>query len=124
MNRPITTRMHGMTDYLMGPLLAVSPWLFGFAFGGPETIIPVILGVGMLLYSIFTDYETGLVRAIPMPMHLALDAGSGLFLAISPWLFGFSNMVYLPHVIFGLLEVGAALMTQLHPTHANVLQRA
>jgi hypothetical protein len=34
------------------------------------------------------------------------------FLAISPWLFGFSNKVYLPHLIFGLIEMAAGMMTR------------
>src|SRR4051812_17567135 len=113
--RFLPTRIHGMMDYAMGLLLMAAPWLFRFARGGPETWVPVLLGGGAFLYSLATDYELGLVRVIPMPVHLGLDAASGLLLAASPWLFGFSSFVWMPHLILGLLEAGSALVTQTSP---------
>lgn len=53
----ISTKAHGVLDYLMGILLIASPWLFNFNRGGDETWIPVILGSAIILYSLFTDYE-------------------------------------------------------------------
>lgn len=47
-----------------------------------------------------------------MSTHLTLDLLSGLLLAASPWLFGFSEFVYVPHLVLGVLEIGAALMTK------------
>ena len=82
----------------------------GFARGGAETWIPVILGAGALVYSLLTDYELGVVRRIPMPVHLTLDLLSGLLLAVSPWLFGFSEFVWVPHLLLGLVEVGAHVL--------------
>ncbi len=35
-----------------------------------------------------TDFELGAVKAIPMPVHLMLDAASGALLAGAPWLRG------------------------------------
>lgn len=114
--RFLPTRVHGALDYLMGLLLIASPWLFGFAdVGGAAVWLPVLLGVGALLYSVFTDYELGLVRKIPMPTHLMLDLGSGVLLAVSPWLFGFAEWVWVPHLVLGLIEIGAALVTEKAP---------
>jgi hypothetical protein len=113
--RFIPTRFHGVLDYLMGFLLIAAPWLLGFAAGGAETWVPVILGASVLVYSLFTRYELGLVKAIPMSTHLTLDLAGGLLLAVSPWLFGFSHLVWAPHLIFGLLEAGASLMTETQP---------
>lgn len=116
--RFVPTRIHGMMDYVLGVLLIAAPWLFGFAENGAETWIPVILGLGVIAYSAFTDYELGLVRRISMPTHLALDGGGGLLLAVSPWLFGFADFVWIPHVVLGLIEIGAALTTETRPSHA------
>jgi hypothetical protein len=69
----------------------------------------------MLGTSAMTAYEAGLVRTIPMTGHLAADAALGLLLAASPWLFGFANVVFLPHLILGLGEFGAALTTETKP---------
>jgi hypothetical protein len=51
-----------------------------------------------------------------MPTHLLLDAGSGAFLLVSPWLFGFADFVWWPHVVIGLLEIGSAVTTKKAPT--------
>ncbi len=108
----IPTKVHGILDYLSGLLFMVSPWLFGFADGTAAQWVPVVLGALALVYSIFTDYERGFIKVIPMPAHLSMDVMSGVVMAASPWLFGFADRVYLPHVIFGLFEIGAGLMTQ------------
>jgi hypothetical protein len=108
----IPRKMHGLLDYVVGIVLIAAPWLFGFADDGPATYIPVALGAGALVYSILTNYEFGVVRLIPFRVHLLLDVLSGAFLAVSPWLFGFSNKVYLPQLIFGLVEIAAGIMTR------------
>lgn len=112
---PMDTRTHGIMDYVVGALLIAAPFVLGFAAGGAETWVPVILGAGMIVGALMTNYELGLVKLIPMPVHLAFDVAAGLFLAASPWLFGFADHVWAPHVIVGLLEVGAAAMTQRTP---------
>jgi hypothetical protein len=115
--RFIPTKIHGYLDYIMGVLLIAAPWLFDFAAGGAETWIPVVLGAGAILYSLMTDYELGISKSISMRTHLMLDLMSGILLAASPWLFGFADYVWEPHLILGLLEIGAALMTKREPVH-------
>lgn len=109
--RFISTYVHGIIDYVVGALLIVAPWLFGFAAGGAETVVPIIIGAAVILYSLFTDYEWGAVRKINMRTHLGFDIGGGVILAISPWLFGFSALVWVPHLLVGLLEIGTGLLT-------------
>jgi hypothetical protein len=115
--RFIPTKVHGVMDYMMGILLIASPWLFGFDRGGMETWIPVILGAGAILYSLFTDYEMGVSRSLSMRTHLTMDLLSGILLAASPWIFGFADYVYMPHMVLGIIEIGAALMTKRDPSH-------
>lgn len=114
----LSTQIHGILDYGMALLLVAAPWLFGFADIGtqPESVIPILLGVGVAAYSLFTDYEWGAVRGISMVTHLWMDALGGLFLAASPWLFGFANEVYLPHLILGIVEIGTAVLTKTVPS--------
>jgi hypothetical protein len=98
----------------MGILLVASPWIFGFADNGMQLWIPVILGVFMLIYSLMTDYELGLSDNISMRTHLIIDFISGVLLAASPWIFGFAGEVYLPHLVLGIAEIGAAVLTTAH----------
>lgn len=117
----ISTKAHGYLDYIMGVLLIGAPWIFGFARDGAETWVPVILGAGTIVYSLLTDYELGIARVISMRTHLLLDMVGGLLLAVSPWLFGFAEHIWQPHLILGILEVGAVLMTKRVPgTERNV----
>ncbi|HEY0060347.1 MAG TPA: SPW repeat protein [Flavisolibacter sp.] len=112
----INTKTHGYLDYLMGALLIASPWIFDFDRGGAETWVPVILGVSALLYSLLTDYELGASPQISMRTHLMLDLASGVLLALSPWIFGFSDYVWKPHLVLGILEIGASLFTKTVPS--------
>ncbi len=110
--RFIPTAVHGPIDYVVGLLLVFAPWAGGFAAGGAETWVPVALGVLTIGASLLTDYEWGVVRLIPVPTHLTFDLGSGMLLAASPWLFGFADRVWGPHLLVGLFEIAAALCTQ------------
>lgn len=110
--RFISPYVHGILDYLVGVLLVAMPWLFGFAQGGAETWIPVVVGGGVILYSLFTDYPLGVVRRLPLSRHLILDGLGGFFLFVSPFLFGFGDEVLEPFLVFGALEVGVAILTR------------
>jgi hypothetical protein len=111
----ISTHTHGILDYVVGVALIAAPWLFGFANDGPATVIPVALGIGTLVYSLLTRYELGLIKLIPFKGHLTLDLMAGVLLASSPWIFGFSDYVYLPHLLVGLFEIVASLTTHTVP---------
>ena len=111
----IDTKTHGYIDYIMGIFLIASPSLFNLNMNGIESIVFYFAGGTVILYSLLTNYELGLIKVIPMQGHLILDILSGIFLAASPWLFGFEDIVYRPHLILGILEIGAALMTSSKP---------
>lgn len=126
--RFIPTKLHGLLDYASAGLFIASPWLFGFAFDPHSNLaesvaaqwIPVFVGVGVFFYSIFTDYELGLVRRLPMRVHLTADLWfAGVFLAASPWVFGFADRVYLPHLLLGLFSVAAGLLTKKVPADSS-----
>jgi hypothetical protein len=111
----IPTKVHGMLDYPWGLMLISSPWLFHFSDGGAKMIIPIVLGALMLLGSIMTDYELGVFRVFSMRMHLFLDIVSAVFLAASPWIFGFQETVYKPHLWIGIIQLALSLMTSTKP---------
>lgn len=121
--RVIPSRIHGVLDYVVGVLLILSPRLFGFQTGGIEERLPVFLGVAALVYSLITRYELGLFKVLPFRTHLTLDFLSGVLLASSPWIFGFADRVWMPHLTFGLLEIVVPLMTIPHTTLADPMRR-
>lgn len=110
--RFIPTKIHGVIDYAAGLLFIASPWLFGFANGGAAQWVPIVVGLTALGTSLLTDYELGVYKVVAMPLHLMLDVAEGLVLVASPWVFGFAEYVYWPHVIFGIMAITASLTTR------------
>lgn len=117
--RFLPSSLHGVIDYLWGLALMASPWMFGFADVPAATWVAVVLGAGAILYSLLTAYELGALRLLPMSLHLVLDGAAGALLAASPFLLGFSDRVYLPHLLFGLFSVAASLVTRMEVTLAT-----
>src|SRR3954451_22619592 len=116
--RVIPTRVHGVIDYLTSGTLLTAPELFRLKDVPSAALTLRLMGAKAAAYSLLTDHELGLVRLIPMPAHLALDAASGAFLASSPWLFGFAKngtRYWLPHALIGVGELFAAVTTRTTP---------
>jgi hypothetical protein len=111
----IPTRTHAVIDYIMAAVLILTPFVFQFAHLDWEMWVLIYAGVITLVSSLLTHDELGIAWAIPMPGHLALDVLVGAVLIASPWLFGFANDIWWPHVILGAIKILVALATRLHP---------
>jgi SPW repeat-containing protein len=113
--RVIPTRVHGLLDYVAGVVNLAIPRVLGLQDAPWAAAVPRLDGIAGVAYSVITDYELGLMRALPVPAHLAFDAAKGLFMALSPWLFGFASngtRYWLPHVLMGTADVVAAVTTK------------
>lgn len=130
----IPANVHGYIDYTTGAFLSTSPFYLTEVKRKknkkeqesqtdveltkeikklqPQQIIPYAMGVASTVYSLFTNYELGAVKKIPMKVHLMIDAASGAFLAASPWIFGFYKKTWIPFVAVGVMEIAVALFTK------------
>ena len=112
--RFIPTRYHAPLDYIVGVALIAAPWIFQFSEHTAPTILSIVLGIGLIAYSLFTNYELGVWKVAPMAVHNLIDVAAGTFLALSPWLFGFANEsanVWVPHLVVGLAAIFLGLTT-------------
>ena len=112
--RFIPTKFHAPLDYIVGVALIAAPWIFQFSDTTAATVLSVVLGIGLIAYSLFTNYELGVWKVAPMAVHNLIDIAAGAFLAASPWLFGFADEsanTWLPHVIVGLAAIFLGLTT-------------
>jgi uncharacterized membrane protein HdeD (DUF308 family) len=112
--RFIPTKFHAPLDYIVGAALIASPWIFQFSEHTAATIVPIVLGIGLIAYSLFTNYELGVWKVAPMAVHNLIDIAAGTVLALSPWIFGFADEsanVWAPHLIAGLAAIFLGLTT-------------
>lgn len=112
----ISTKIHGYLDYILGATLIVLPLILEIPSGDASTVL-VVLGVWVIVYSLITDYELGLLKILSMKTHLVIDLVGGALLIAAPWLFGFADETFWPFVILGVLEIGASLMTKKEPSY-------
>ena len=113
--RFIPTKFHAPLDYIVGAALIAAPWIFQFSEHTAATVVPIVLGIGLIAYSLLTDYELGGWKVAPMAVHNLGDIGAGFVLVASPWIFGFSDAsanVWAPHVIVGLAAIFLGLTTK------------
>jgi hypothetical protein len=113
--RFIPTKFHAPLDYIVGAALIAAPWIFQFSDNTAATVVPIVLGIGLIAYSLLTDYELGVWKVAPMAVHNLIDIAAGALLAASPWLFGFADEganVWVPHVVVGLAAIFLGLTTK------------
>lgn len=108
----ISTKTHGVLDYLMGFLLIALPFILDIRTDLSEGMVLIVLGAAMVLLAVLTKYEAGIIKVIPMRVHLVIDIMSGVVLAASPWLFGFADRAYMLYVFLGLFEIIAAIVSE------------
>jgi len=112
--RFIPTKFHAPLDYIVGVALIAAPWIFQFSEHTAATVVPIVLGIGLIAYSLFTDYELGVWKVAPMAVHNLIDVVAGTMLLLSPWLFGFADEsanVWVPHLVVGLAAIFLGLTT-------------
>ena len=113
--RFIPTKFHAPLDYIVGVALIAMPWIFQFSDITAATVVSVVLGIGLIAYSLFTDYELGVWKVAPMAVHNLIDIAAGAVLVASPWLFGFADEsanVWVPFVVVGLAAIFLGLTTK------------
>jgi hypothetical protein len=86
MMKPISTRTHGIIDYVYGGTLIALPFLM--RWDRRASRLAVGAGVATLGVSMMTNYELGLVRLLPMKAHLAMDAAETSMLMGAPKMLG------------------------------------
>ncbi len=118
--RFLTPTIHGFLDYIAAFVLLIAPTILkleqvsAFAYW-----LSVIVGGLLILYSLFTDYEASIVKAIPFKVHLAFDFSAGIVFVIWPLLFGFSGIATLYYLVMGIgiMLVVAVTDPESHVTH-------
>lgn len=116
----LESKVHGYLDYAVGTLLLFIPSIFQLEVHTAQSIIFYILGIAIFFLSLQTDYEFGLYKILPMEIHVFIEILLGLFMILSPWIFGFSHKAIFPHLLFGFVLIILGLATK---TEGRTLNR-
>ena len=85
--RFVPTGLHGYLDYIGGIGLIAAPFVFGFfSVGGIAVILPMVLGVGLILYSLLTNYERGIPALKFIPAAGLCCFRAACCLTVSAWI--------------------------------------
>jgi hypothetical protein len=118
--RIISSRTHTIIGLVVGVVLIAAPWIFGFADETAPMRTAIVVGAFIVLNELMTTSPASPAKLVPMRVHLGIDVLTGLVLAASPWIFGFSDLesnAWVPHLVVGLMVAGYALLTD--PSDAN-----
>ncbi|MHB8659692.1 MAG: hypothetical protein ACYC91_17440 [Solirubrobacteraceae bacterium] len=113
---PISTRIHAAGDYAGGTLMIAASRLPILRDRRAVWLLRAA-GAGTLLASVSTDYELGLWRRIPMPMHLAGDAVCGAAMVAAAQLLrrrGADVTSWLIPALVGVGELVGGALTERH----------
>jgi hypothetical protein len=111
----IPTRLHGVLDYTSVPLMLTVPRAFGWS-PRARNLLTAMAGA-TLLYSMLTRYELGVLKMLPMSVHLALDGGSGILFALTPLLFHDEQSRVTSTLLgWGVFEIAVSLTSRTEPS--------
>lgn len=124
----VSTKVHTIIGIVVALALLAAPWLFGFAeLSGAASAVAIGVGLFILVSELTTTSPLSPIKMVPMSFHIVIDVLTGIFLLVSPLLFGFidaSVNAWLPHVVVGALVAGYALVTstvdEKKPTVAHI----
>jgi hypothetical protein len=112
----IPSGAHAVLDYVGGLLITTLPFITGaYRFNSAALFIPLLFGSMQMIMTIFTEHQGGFIKVFPLQLHLALDMLVGFLLIVSPFLYGFYVITWVPYVLLGLLSFSAALFTRRSP---------
>jgi hypothetical protein len=107
----ISTRMHGVLDYLSSAGMLTLSRRSGWA-GGARQVLTANASTA-LLYSMLTRYQLGLLHLVPMSLHLTLDAAGGAVLCVAGLQTHNDRAVRGALLSLGLFEIAVAFLTDL-----------
>ena len=98
----LSPTVHGYIDYLAAIALIVAPF-FVIPAEAPAiaTWLSIAAGSALIIYSLITDYSVSARRAIPFPVHLAIDFIAGVIFLITPFVLDFSVITELYYWVMG-----------------------
>ena len=98
----ITSKLHGLLDYAAATALIALPFILNLSEQSPLALyMSVAAGLGLIAYSLLTNYHFSLAKVISFRIHLALDLAAALFFIVAPFVFGFEGVAKIYYWVMG-----------------------
>lgn len=99
----LTPSIHGLLDYVAAAALIALPFILGLGADGPIALyLSVGGGVGLIVYSLITDYPYSIAKIIPFNVHLIFDSLAGVAFVAAPFVLGFDGITKLYYIVMGV----------------------
>lgn len=111
----LSPKYHGVLDYLAAGGLIVFPFLLGLGADSAVALwLSVAGGLGLIAYSLLTDYAYGAVKLFSYDAHLALDLAAAAAFVAAPFVFGFGALASVYYFVMagGVIAVVAVSKRQ------------
>lgn len=98
----LTPAIHGLLDYAAAAALIVLPFLLDLgAVSATAQWLSVAAGVGLVAYSLATDYAFGAFGLVSFGAHLVLDLLAAVAFVAAPFVFGWTGLVMGYYLVMG-----------------------
>ena len=108
--RILTPTLHGLLDYAAAGGLITLPFLLGLGELSPlAQWFSVTAGIGLVIYSLATDYAFGAFGLLSFRAHLLFDLAAAVAFIAAPFVFGWTGLVLAYYLVMaaGVLVVVA-----------------
>lgn len=113
--RILTPTIHGLLDYAAASGLIVLPFVLDLqASSSLAHWLSVAAGIGLVAYSLATDYRFGVLRLISFRAHLALDLIAAAAFVIAPFALGWTGLLRGYYIV---MAVGVLVVVALSAAH-------
>lgn len=111
--RFLTPTIHSVLDYAAAAGLITLPIILGFE--GLPLWLSVAGGLGLIAYSLLTDYAFGAVSILSFKTHLALDLTAAAAFIAAPFVFGWTGLVMAYYFVMAAGVIVVVALTKPDP---------
>lgn len=116
----LTAKLHGLGDYAAAAVLIVAPFFIGLK---EQSMIAhwasIAGGIGLIVYSLLTDYTYSVAKVIPFKIHLVFDSLAGLVLIALAFVLKLEGIAQIYMIVMGAGVLLVVAVTQTETVSAE-----
>ncbi len=106
----LTPTIHGALDYIAAITLIIAPIILGLK--DLALWLSAVAGIGLIIYSLLTDYAYSMAKVLPFPMHIVLDSLAAVAFIAAPFILNFTGVAQVYYLVMGVGVLMVVLLTR------------